>query len=211
MKRIKNRPALTMLVPGIFISISTVMTIATVVPDVFINKPIHHQKNSFMKEQSFTTSFEVDQSAQQVFEAINNVRGWWSEQIEGSTNELNSEFRYHYKDIHICRMKITEMIPGEKVVWKVLDNYFNFTKSKTEWKDTEVIFRITEKNGKTVLTFTHAGLTPDDECYNVCFDAWTGYINKSLKNLITTGTGNPTQKDTSEFNEEIQKKWKTGN
>ncbi|PZR23524.1 MAG: ATPase [Citrobacter freundii] len=161
-----------------------------------------------MNDQSFTTSFTVDQSPKEVFAAVNNVRGWWSEQIDGATDQLNSEFRYHYKDLHQCRIKITEMIPGKKVSWKVLENYFSFTKDKTgQWKNTEIVFEITEKDGKTELKFTHVGLTPDEECYNVCFDAWTGYINKSLKSLITTGTGNPTKDDHSKFNDDIQKKW----
>ena len=27
------------------------------------------------------------------------------------------------------------------------------------------------------------------ECFEVCFDAWTDYIQNSLKNLITSGKG----------------------
>jgi hypothetical protein len=57
-------------------------------------------------------------------------------------------------------MKIIEFIPGEKVVWLVLDNYFNFTKDKSEWKDNKIVFEIAEKDNKTQLQFTQEGLVP---------------------------------------------------
>jgi hypothetical protein len=94
-----------------------------------------------MKDQDFTTSFSVDQTPEEVFKAINNVRGWWSEEIEGATDKLGAEFTHHYEDVHRCKVKITEFIPGKKVAWFVLDNYFDFTEDKTEWKGTKINFR----------------------------------------------------------------------
>src|SRR5690606_18703433 len=44
-------------------------------------------------------------------------------------------------------------------------------------------------------TFTHRGLVPAYECYKICHDAWTHYIQGSLKELITTGKGKPTPED----------------
>lgn len=148
-----------------------------------------------MKSQDFITIMEIDTTPQQVFDAVNNVRGWWSENIEGETGKLNGEFLYHYQDIHRCNIKIIEMIPGEKVVWHIVDNYFSFTADNGEWKDTKVIFEITERNGKTRLTFTHQGLVTSYECYQICHDAWTHYVQDSLKSLILTGQGKATPKE----------------
>lgn len=148
-----------------------------------------------MTTSNFTTTVEVDQPATTVFKAINNVREWWSEEIKGTTDALNAEWEYHYQDVHRCSIKITEMIPDKKVTWLVTDNYFSFTKDKEEWKGDEIIFEITEKNGKTQLKFTQVGLTPEYECFDICRNAWETYINKSLFNLITTGKGQPNGKD----------------
>ena len=158
-----------------------------------------------MKTKNFTASFQVDETPKKVFGAIINVRSWWSVEIEGSTNKLNDEFNYHYQDVHICRMKLVEVVPNKKVAWKVLSNYFNFTKDKNEWTGDKIIFEITEKNGKTQLHFTHEGLTPEYECYEACYDGWSNYIKKSLYNLITTGKGQPNPKEGG-FNQELIEK-----
>lgn len=155
-----------------------------------------------MKQQDFTTTILVDQTPQEAYKAINNVRGWWSENIEGDTDKPGGAFNYHYKDVHLTKIKVTGLEPGKKVSWHVLDNYFQFTKDKEEWKDTHIVFDIAAKNGKTEVRFTHQGLTPKDECFDICNDAWTHYIKDSLRDLIATGKGKPTPKDTeSAFNE----------
>jgi hypothetical protein len=141
--------------------------------------------------QHYSTSFMVNQSPEEAFAAINNVRGWWSQAIEGDTDKPDAEFKYHYQDVHRATFKITEFIPGKKVVWHVLDNYFNFTQDKTEWTGTDIVFEIARKGDKTEVHFTHIGLVPEYECYDVCSNAWGSYITSSLYNLITTGKGQP--------------------
>ncbi len=153
-----------------------------------------------MNDQNYTTTFKVDQSPAEVFAAINNVRAWWSEEIDGNTDKLGSVYYYHFKDIHRCTIKVTELVSNKKVVWHVLHNDFNFIKDKTEWNDTDIVFEIEKKGDQTELHFTHVGLAPSHECYGVCSDAWGTYINGSLHNLINTGKGQPNQ------NEEIANK-----
>jgi len=139
-----------------------------------------------MNNQDFSLSFWVDQTPQQAYDAINNVRGWWSGEIEGSTEKLNDEFTYRYQHFHYSKQKLVEMIPGEKIVWLVTDSSLNFVKDKTEWTGTKISFDIGKKDGKTEVRFTHLGLIPKNDCYNACSNGWTGYINDSLRNLITT-------------------------
>lgn len=160
-----------------------------------------------MENQSFTTTILVDQTPKQAFDAINNVRGWWSENIEGHTDVLNDEYIYHYTDIHYCKIKVIELAPGKKVVWQVLDNYFKFTRDKSEWVGTKIVFDISQQDGQTQLRFTHEGLVPHYECYDICHDAWTGFIRDSLRSLIETGKGQPTTKDNDTFNIQVLEKW----
>ena len=160
-----------------------------------------------MTAPDFTTTILVDKPPKEVFNAINNVRGWWSKNIEGDTDKMDAEFLYHYKDVHICKMKIVAFVPDQKVIWLVLENQFNFTKEQSEWKGNKIVFEISEKDNQTQLQFTQVGLTPEYECYNVCHDAWTGYVQGSLKNLITDGKGKPNTKEDDSLNKELIEKW----
>ena len=93
-------------------------------------KNLTQQKKITMTTTDFTTTIVVDQTPEEVFNAINNPRGWWSEEIEGGTAKLNDEFDYHYKDVHISKMKLIEVIPNKKVVWLVMVTTFSLRKTR---------------------------------------------------------------------------------
>jgi hypothetical protein len=148
-----------------------------------------------MYNKNFASTFTVDQTPEEAFAAINNVRGWWSGDIEGSTDKLGDEFTYRYQDVHYSKQKITESLPGKKVVWLVLDSSLDFIADKSEWNGSQITFEIAKKGDKTEVHFTHVGLVPDHECYGACSNAWGSYINGSLRSLIATGKRQPNQKE----------------
>ena len=152
-------------------------------------------------EHSFSTTFTVDQSPQDVFAAINNVRAWWSGDIEGNTDQLGDEFTYRYEDLHRSTQRIVESVPGERVVWHVEDAYLSFADDKTEWTGTDIAFDISRHGDRTEVRFTHVGLIPEFECFGDCSNAWGYYINTSLQNLITTGRGQPNDESTGTVGE----------
>src|SRR5215831_13487423 len=119
---------------------------------------------------SLTWTFQVDESPQRAYEAINDVRGWWSGQISGLA----------------------------------LDSWLAFPDDKEEWTGTTVTFDVTEVDGRTEVRFTHHGLAPEVECYDVCWVAWGGYITRSLRDLITTGTGRPNSIESPEAVEQVR-------
>ncbi len=144
-----------------------------------------------MNEQHFTTTISVDASPDEAFAAINNVRGWWSGEIDGDTAKLGGEFTYRYKDLHRTTQKITELVPGKRVAWHVLDCTISFVDDKDEWNGTDIVFDIARKGGKTEVRFTHVGLVPQYECYGSCSNAWSTLVNGNLQRLIITGNDQP--------------------
>jgi len=165
-----------------------------------------NSKMSNMEYKNFTTSITVDKSISSTFNAIKNFRAWWSAEIEGKSDQLNETFFYHYTDVHLCKIKLIETVADKILVYQVIANQFNFTKDKTEWVNTRLVFDLTTEGHKTKVVFTHEGLVPEYECYNICRDAWTSYIQGSLKNFIETGKGKPNGKEGG-LNAELVEKW----
>jgi uncharacterized protein YndB with AHSA1/START domain len=144
-----------------------------------------------MRTSDFTITLTVNKTPEEVFNAVTNVRAWWSSSLEGGSAKLNDEFLYRYKDMHASRQKLVEVIPGKKVVWLVSDSMLSFVSHKNEWDGTRISFDIAPKNGKTELVFTHHGLTSESECFEACSGGWNHYVHQSLLPLITEGQGNP--------------------
>ena len=142
-----------------------------------------------MENRNFTTTILVEQSPAEVFKAINNPRAWWSEDIEGNTDKLNEEWNYHFGDNHRSKMKTIEIVSEQKIVWLVEENYFKNAKDQSEWVGNKITFEISKQGNKTQLVFTQIGLVPTYDCYKSCEWAWTGFVEKSLHDLITTGKG----------------------
>ncbi len=141
-----------------------------------------------MKEENYTATIEVAKSPQDVFNCIKEVSKWWSRDFEGRSAKLNDEFVIAHTDRHYSKQKLDEVIPDKKLVWLVTDSNLNWLeKDKHEWTNTRMIFEITTNGEKTLLHFTHEGLVPEKECYEMCSRGWNMVIRERLFNYITDG------------------------
>src|SRR5437868_2526956 len=100
------------------------------------------ERTTTMTTNDFTKTMILNATPEKVFDAITNVRGWWSEELEGATDKLGARFEFHYKELHKSTHEITELVRGKKVVWRTVTASINFVKDKTEWDGTEVVFDI---------------------------------------------------------------------
>jgi len=144
-----------------------------------------------MKTQDFTLTFTVDRTPDEVFDAINDVRGWWSGEFEGDAARLGAEFTYRYADVHRSRQRVAELVRGEKIVWQVLDARLAFVKDTDEWTGTSIVFDLAREGRGTTVRFTHVGLSARNECYDTCSNAWTALLTGNLRRLISSGQHQP--------------------
>lgn len=144
-----------------------------------------------MENKNYHRTITVNTSAHDAMKKIGQVNLWWKKNFTGSTEKPNDRFTVPFGELNgetsFVDFVVSEIIPEKKAVWKVTNCYLPWFKDKKEWNDTEVVFELSEENGKTKINFTHIGLVPEVECYSACEQGWNGHITKDLMNFINEG------------------------
>ena len=152
--------------------------------------------------QSYSTELIIKASRSKVFSALTTeegLRSWWTNTCKvDSTVGKESRFEFVFDDGITYNVMLNEIVnPNEKLVWKCIEQYHPTKpdgkkfKNPNEWVDSRIIFILSEESGNTKLNFTHEGLTPKLECYDVCNDGWNHFLHDSLKPYLEEGLGNP--------------------
>lgn len=140
-----------------------------------------------MTQQDLTITLRVEASPVDVVAAISDVPSWWSGTVEGSADRVGAEFAYRYGDQHRSTQRVTELVPGSRVVWHVVDGHMPAVQPPDEWAGTDIVFDLRPVDDGTELRFTHVGLTPALDCYDRCLSGWTALVGNNLAARITTG------------------------
>lgn len=130
---------------------------------------------------SYAVTITVPVTPVEAYAAVLDVRSWWDGEITGPTDVLGEAFTYRYEDTHRSTHLVTELLPGERVVWHTTDADLPFADDPREWVGTDVVFEFAPVEGGTELTFTHRGLTPDLTCYEGCSRAWGHFVTAALR------------------------------
>ena len=123
--------------------------------------------------------------AEKVYTALSKTDGlcgWWTtgakadEHIGGTADFIFGE-RYYNK------MKITNLKNSKTVEWECLEG-------DKEWIGTTFLFDLEEKDGNTILRFSHNNWKEETDFFASCNYNWGYYLN-SLKQYCKTGEGTP--------------------
>jgi len=141
-----------------------------------------------MENKNYYRTIIVNASPAEAMKKISQVNLWWRKDFLDTAEKLNDKFTVPFGEPSFVDFVVSEFVPDKKVVWKVTDCYLPWFNDKKEWNNTEVIFELSKEDGKTKIDFTHIGLVPGIECYDVCEKGWNGHIN-TLEKFINEGKG----------------------
>lgn len=132
-----------------------------------------------MENKNYHKTIMVNASPEEAVKKISRVI-WWKKDFKGTAMKLNDKFTVPFGELNgessYVDFVVSEFVPGKKTVWKVTDCNLPWFQDKKEWNNTEVVFQVSKKNGKTRIDFTHIGLVREIECYSACEAGWNGHL-----------------------------------
>ena len=141
-----------------------------------------------MEEKNYHKTITTKVTAKEAFDKIRQVNKWWTANFKGRAKKLNDVFTVRFGENSIT-VKVVAVVPNKKLAWLVTECHMVWLTNKSEWKNTKIVFEISEGKNQTRIDLTHVGLVPGIECYNVCETGWNQYVGKSIPELLTTGKG----------------------
>ncbi len=131
----------------------------------------------------------IDAPPEKVYTAITEQLGlaaWWTEETVAAP-EVGAILEFKFGDRYHNEMKVLKLVPNRKVSWICLAG-------DEEWVDTHFTFTLEEKDGRTVLRFSHENWRDETDFLASCNYQW-GYYLRSLKQYCETGQGTPFSAD----------------
>jgi len=145
-----------------------------------------------MSEQSYSKDFLVSAKPKLVYKALTKeIDKWWTE-LSNKALQVGDKLTVQFEKTTTWVMTVSEAVMNQSLVWQVTEANHDLENisTKDEWKGTTIKWQIEENETGSKVSFTHEGLVPALECYDICEGGWV-YFLESLKNYLDTGKGNP--------------------
>ena len=135
----------------------------------------------------------IKSSVDAVYNALTTRAGlaaWWTENTQGegqAGGAITFRFSAGGEEIGGFDMKVLEAVPGQRVLWQVVDG-------PAEWIGTRIRFDLTPSGDHAIVRFKHQGWEEPVDFMHHCSTKWAVYL-MSLKSLVETGKGTPNPND----------------
>lgn len=143
----------------------------------------------------FRRDLRIAAPAEMVYRALTTqegIEGWWSASstvAEGLGGSVVVRFDRTFKVF-----RVDKLVPASLVRWKCIDARIEIPGlaiRPDEWVGTLIQYSLkSEGTNETLLSVEHVGLEPRFDCYEICCNGWSDFL-QSLKMYCETGTGSP--------------------
>jgi uncharacterized protein YndB with AHSA1/START domain len=161
--------------------------------EILRNLDLHLSGPAASGEEGFHLELTLAASPAAVYAALATeagLRGWWSQNCDvGTVVGATSTFRFGSTS---KTMIIEALEPEREVRWRCIACDINHPQiiQKDGWLGTVLTFRLEAQGNGTLLRFTHLGLVPEIECYDLCSKGWRHCLG-SLGRYLENGVGAP--------------------
>ena len=114
------------------------------------------------------------------------LAAWWTSDTRGES-EVDGILEFRFGKRGGFDMKVLELTPGKRVLWKVVDG-------PKEWIGTKISWDLRKEGERSIVMFKHEGWREPVEFMHHCSTKWAVFL-MSLKSLVETGRGAPSPND----------------
>ncbi len=114
------------------------------------------------------------------------LAAWWTNDTRGES-AVDGVLEFRFGTRGGFDMKVLELIPGKRVLWKVIDG-------PKEWIGTKISWDLRKEGDRSVVMFKHEGWKEPVEFMHHCSTKWAVFL-MSLKSLVENGRGAPSPND----------------
>ena len=132
--------------------------------------------------------FAVKNSKEKVFNAFCQPQGlnaWWPLESQGYPG-INEMYRFYFGPEYDWKAKVIHVIPNKELTWQM-------TEAMEDWKETQLGFRLSEKDDVTSVSFFHNNWQQASDHFAITNFCW-GQLLNGLKNYVERGIIVPFEK-----------------
>jgi hypothetical protein len=130
----------------------------------------------------------INASREAVYDAITSqdgLDGWWGKVVSAEP-QVGSVVEFDHGHGDLLRMRITDLVPNERLGWKCVTDFSDPRNPASEWLGTRILFELEdggptgfgpldahfEDGPITILHFRHIGWPDDARWFAFCNYAW---------------------------------------
>lgn len=131
----------------------------------------------------YSIAFTTDRSADEVYQALLDPTLWWEGDFTGDTDTVDAEFTYRDSFDNSSRQRVTELEPGRRAAWRVVESRVAGTEDEP-WAGTEITIDVDPGEHGTRVVFVHRGLTNRSAAYEPTAQAWNHIVGTNLRRRV---------------------------